>query len=68
MIYLTGDTHRDFKRVERFCAICETTKKNLLVILGDAGINYFAGERDRDIKAMQRKLPKGNRPVSIVRC
>ncbi|MDR2547665.1 MAG: metallophosphoesterase [Lachnospiraceae bacterium] len=41
MIFITGDTHRDFVRVEQFCKRMKTTKEDILVILGDAGINYF---------------------------
>jgi 3-oxoacid CoA-transferase subunit A len=57
MIYITGDTHRDFARIETFCAMCGTTKKDILIILGDAGINYYADQRDSGLKAGLRKLP-----------
>ncbi len=49
MYYITGDTHRDFKRVQRFCERMGTTKDDVLIILGDAGINYFLDERDNDL-------------------
>ena len=39
MIYLTGDTHGNFDRIRRFCEINNTTKDDVLIILGDAGIN-----------------------------
>ena len=41
MIYITGDTHRDFGRIFDFCEENGTTKDDVLIILGDAGINYF---------------------------
>jgi len=47
MIYLTGDTHRDFKLVAAFCDTVDSTRDDVLIILGDAGINYFGGEKDR---------------------
>lgn len=57
MIYITGDTHRGFKRIEEFCYQAQTTKKDKLIILGDVGINYDVGEEDRQLKQMLRKLP-----------
>ena len=32
MVYITGDTHRDFDRFYRFCEIMETTKKGLISV------------------------------------
>jgi 3-oxoacid CoA-transferase subunit A len=57
MIYITGDTHRGFKRIEEFCYQAQTTKKDKLIILGDVGINYDGGEEDRQLKQKLRKLP-----------
>ena len=34
MIYITGDTHRDFSRLDNIKG------NNMLIILGDVGINY----------------------------
>ena len=36
MIYLTGDTHRDFDRIFDFCADNDTTIDDVLIILGGA--------------------------------
>ena len=44
MIYITGDTHRDFTRLNNI------DKNNMLIILGDAGINYFLNEEDKKLK------------------
>lgn len=57
MIYITGDTHRDFDRVERFCTEMNTIADDVLIILGDAGINYFGEPRDRYLKQRLAKLP-----------
>ena len=46
MIYITGDKHGDYTDVFIFCNKYKTTKKDLLIILGDAGINYFLDDRD----------------------
>ena len=50
MIYITGDTHRDFARIFDFCRENETTADDVLIILGDAGINYFLDDSDRELK------------------
>jgi 3-oxoacid CoA-transferase subunit A len=57
MFYITGDTHRDFKRTAAFCDTVQSTADDVLVILGDAGINYFPGEKDRALKRLLAELP-----------
>ena len=54
--YITGDTHRDFERIEQFCEENGTTVDDVMIILGDAGINYYCGGSDRDIKARLSRL------------
>lgn len=56
-IYITGDTHRDFTRIVWFTERFNTTKDDLLIILGDACINYFEDERDQELKAELEELP-----------
>lgn len=56
MIYITGDTHRDFGRIERFCEQQKTSVDDILIILGDAGINYFGGYKDDRVKDHLLKL------------
>lgn len=56
MIYITGDTHGRFDRIELFCETYKTTKEDILIILGDAGINYY-GSGDRSRKKKLQKLP-----------
>lgn len=48
--YITGDTHGDFSRIERFCFENETSIEDVMIILGDAGINYYLDGRDRELK------------------
>ena len=57
MIYITGDTHRNFTRIAKFCHDFKTTKKDILVILGDAGINYYGEVYDNVLKGFLRALP-----------
>lgn len=46
MIYITGDTHRDFYRLHSV----EKNNDNMVIILGDAGINYCLNEEDNKFK------------------
>ena len=46
MIYVTGDTHGIFTRVDEFCRTNKTTKDDILIILGDAGINSNSARMD----------------------
>lgn len=41
MVYVTGDMHRDFRRLVYFCFENNTSKDDIMIILGDAGINYY---------------------------
>ena len=43
MIWITGDTHRDFSRFDSFCRYNGTIKDDLMIVLGDAALN-FSGE------------------------
>lgn len=49
-IYITGDTHRYFDKVYCACAELATTPDDIMIILGDAGINYYLGESDEALK------------------
>lgn len=57
MIYITGDKHGDYKRVERFCYEHHTTKDDLLIVLGDNGVNYYGENKDKRIKKYLESLP-----------
>lgn len=57
MTVITGDTHRDFRRVSALCDKFKTTKDDTLIVLGDAGINYFGGEKDLLLKSELVELP-----------
>ena len=57
MVYITGDTHGDFRNVARFCERMQTEKSDILIILGDAGINYYGGELDAQKKKYLESLP-----------
>lgn len=57
MVYITGDTHRDFYRIKYFCEKCKTNKNDVLIILGDVGINYYLDISDRRLKNELDRLP-----------
>lgn len=72
--YITGDKHRRFKRVKEFCRVVNTRRKDVLIILGDAGFNYFNDKRDDKLKKEISKLNitlfclhgnKENRPQNV---
>ena len=48
--FITGDKHRHFNRVKKFCREMNTRRKDVLIILGDAGFNYYDDKRDDDLK------------------
>ena len=57
MIYLTGDTHGRFERIGAFCDKMQTDRDDILIILGDAGINFHADARDILCKEYLARLP-----------
>jgi len=50
LIYLTGDPHGNFNRIQLFCEEFNTSKDDIMIILGDAGINYYGGKKDLKLK------------------
>ena len=57
MIYITGDKHGRYSDVMAFCYDNETNKDDMLIILGDAGINYNLDYRDFNLKKTLSCLP-----------
>lgn len=57
MIYITGDTHGRFERVEAFCNRFQTSREDVLIILGDAGINFRGAVYDEYKKDFLSMLP-----------
>ena len=57
MIYLTGNTHGRFERIGSFCEKMQNSQDDILIILGDAGINFHAGALDTLRKEYLSKLP-----------
>lgn len=57
MIYITGDTHGNFTRIERFCDQIHPSRDDTMIILGDAGFNYYGGKRDERTKKRMAEMP-----------
>ena len=57
MIYITGDTHGSFERVENFCQRFNTKNDDIMIILGDAGINFSGPRYDRLKKRQLEEFP-----------
>ena len=57
MIYITGDTHGEFRRIHDFCMKYETSVRDIMIILGDAGINFKGGSEDKAKKDYIAAMP-----------
>lgn len=57
MIYITGDKHGNYKQVVKFCEQHHTTKDDVMIALGDNGINYYGHRDDRRLKKKLQALP-----------
>lgn len=54
--FITGDKHRNFDDLIRFCRKNHLQKKDVIVILGDTGFNYYEDKRDDKLKAKLNSL------------
>ena len=57
VVYLAGDTHGRFDRIEAFCRERDMEQENTFIILGDVGLNYFGDFRDWPGKEQLARLP-----------
>lgn len=51
MVYFTGDIHGNPNRIVNFAKRMQLTEEDIIIILGDVGINYYQDERDQFAKA-----------------
>lgn len=54
--YITGDKHRNFDTVKLFCRHMKTRPEDVLILLGDAGFNYFEDRRDEQLKEKASRM------------
>lgn len=52
MIYITGDTHREFSRLDNY----PFNENDMLIILGDSAINYYINDEDKKVKEYLNNL------------
>lgn len=55
--FITGDCHGDFRKIDFFLENHKTSKEDYMIILGDAGINYWLGKTDQKTKRHLSELP-----------
>ena len=72
--FITGDKHRNFDNLIDFCEVNHLRKKDVVIILGDSGFNYYEDERDDELKRKLQNVGvtlfclhgnKENRPENI---
>lgn len=72
--FITGDKHRKFDNVKKFCHKMNTRRKDVLIILGDTGFNFYDDKRDDRLKREISQLNitlfclhgnKENRPQNV---
>ena len=56
MVYFTGDIHGSPWGVKRFCERAKLTEDDIVVLLGDVGLNYFCDMRDDKTKTVLVRL------------
>lgn len=56
-MFITGDRHGDYKDIEKFCLKWNTSKDDLLIVLGDNGVNYWGPHKDKKLKNYLSSLP-----------
>ena len=57
MIYITGDKHANFREVFNYCYNNKTTLEDVLIVLGDSGINYYKNGKDYVLKNILLQCP-----------
>lgn len=50
MYYISGDCHGEFGNIDFFCRYHRTDLSDVMVLLGDVGLNYFLDQSDRKKK------------------
>lgn len=55
--YITGDCHGEFSKIKLFGRLYNLTTEDVLIVLGDFGLNFWLGKRDIKNK---REFPTSN--------
>ena len=57
MIYITGDKHGDYEEIFSFCLKNKTKPTDIMIVLGDSGINYYLNDKDYILKNSLKQIP-----------
>ena len=57
MYLITGDCYRDFSKIEMFCKNRRTSQEDVMILLGDVGLNLNLDESDRRKKQQLAEQP-----------
>lgn len=57
MVYITGDIHGDPRELIRFSETYALTAEDTIIILGDAGFNFYLHGRDQKAKRLASRIP-----------
>lgn len=63
MVYITGDIHGQVQYVQALINVEHATPDDIIVLLGDVGVNYYGGHGDRSRK---RKLNAHGIPILCI--
>lgn len=55
--YITGDCHGDFKKITFFCEHHKTAVDDVMIVLGDFGVNHWLGKTDKKNKELLAQMP-----------
>ena len=57
-VYITGDIHGQIDRIYDFCLLGHNlSHKDIMIIAGDAGLNFWLNNTEKNKKAKLAKLP-----------
>ena len=56
-VFITGDKHGDYSDIVKFCQRWGTTKDDVMIVLGDHGLNYYGPKKDLKRKQKIEDLP-----------
>lgn len=57
MVYVTGDKHGSYEQIGQFCQDHHTTIDDVMIVLGDNGVNYYGHKKDKRLKKKLAALP-----------
>ena len=56
MVYFTGDIHGDWSPLVNFINRVHPSNNDMIVLLGDVGLNYYGGRSDKQMKIVMNDM------------